>query len=145
MSLTSAVPALPVRDVATAVAFYCSRLGFDQSHVEPSFAVLRLDEVEVHLWQADDASWQTRDDLVAGPVRSGAESFLAGTASCRLQAGSPEELDERYQGCAAAEVLHPVSRSGVEATTFGVRQFHVLDRDGNLVTFFARLPEAPGS
>jgi hypothetical protein len=30
-----------------------------------------------------------------------------------------------------------VSRAGVESTTFGVRQFHVLDVDGNLVTFFA--------
>ena len=130
MSLTSAIPALPVRDVATAVAFYCSRLGFAQLHVE------------LHLWQADDASWSERSDLAQRPVRSGAESFLAGTASCRLQVGSPEELAERFRRCADGEVLHPVSQHGPEDTTFGVRQFHVLDRDGNLVTFFVRLPEA---
>ena len=142
MSLTSAIPALPVRDVATAVAFYCSRLGFAQLHVELSFAVLGLDDVELHLWQADDASWSERSDLAQRPVRSGAESFLAGTASCRLQVGTPEELDERFRQCADGEALHPVSKGGPERTTFGVRQFHVLDRDGNLVTFFVRLPGA---
>jgi len=142
MSLTSAIPALPVRDVATAVAFYCSRLGFAQRHVELSFAVLGLDDVELHLWQADDASWSERSDLAQRPVRSGAESFLAGTASCRLQVGFPDELAERFRRCAEGDVLHPVSQHGPEDTTFGVRQFHVLDRDGNLVTFFVRLPGA---
>jgi catechol 2,3-dioxygenase-like lactoylglutathione lyase family enzyme len=141
MSLTSAVPALPVRDVAKAVSFYCSRLGFAQVHVELTFAVLRLDGVELHLWQADDASWSGRADLAERPVRSGAESFLAGTASCRLQVGTPEELEERFRQCADSEALHPVSKGGPESTTFGVRQFHVLDRDGNLVTYFVRLPE----
>lgn len=141
MSLTTAIPALPVRDVATAVSFYCSRLGFAQAHVELAFAVLRLDAVELHLWQAGDAGWQTRDDLAARPVASGAESFLAGTGSCRFGVGSAEELEALHQRY--ADALHPVSRAGVEATTFGVRQFHVGDVDGNLVTFFARRDDGP--
>ena len=140
MSLTTAVPALPVRDVATAVSFYCSRLGFAQAHVELAFAVLRLDAVELHLWQASDATWQTRDDVAARPVASGAESFLAGTGSCRFGVDGPQELETLHQRY--ADALHPVSRAGVEATTFGVRQFHVSDVDGNLVTFFARPDDA---
>jgi catechol 2,3-dioxygenase-like lactoylglutathione lyase family enzyme len=139
VSLTTSIPALPVRDVAAAVSFYCSRLGFGQMHVELTFAVLRLDAVELHLWQAGDLTWQERTDLVARPVASGAESFLAGTASCRFGVGSPAELEALYGRY--ADALHPVSRAGVEATTFGVRQFHVLDVDGNLLTFFARLDE----
>jgi len=56
VSLTTVIPALPVRDVATAVAFYCSRLDFGQAHVELGFAVLTRDRVELHLWQAGDSS-----------------------------------------------------------------------------------------
>ena len=141
VSLTTSIPALPVRDVAVAVAFYCSRLGFTQAHVELTFAVLRRDAAELHLWQADDTSWEGRADLAVRPVRSGAESFLAGTGSCRLGVDTEAGLQELYDAFAAADALHPVSRSGPEGTTFGVRQFHVLDVDGNLVTFFCPLPE----
>ena len=139
VTLTTSIPALPVRDVAVAVAFYCSRLGFTQAHVELSFAVLRRDEVEVHLWQADDASWQGRADLAERPVRSGAESFLAGTASCRLGVDDEAALAALFAACGETGALHPVSRSGPQDTTFGVRQFHVLDVDGNLVSFFTPL------
>jgi catechol 2,3-dioxygenase-like lactoylglutathione lyase family enzyme len=137
VTLTASIPALPVRDVAVAVAFYCSRLGFGQAHVELGFAVLRRDHAELHLWQAGDTSWRDRADLTARPVASGAESFLAGTASCRLGVDTEAALESLFATFAAAEVLHPVSRAGVQYTTFGVRQFHVLDVDGNLVTFFA--------
>jgi hypothetical protein len=34
------------------------------------------------------------------------------------------------------EVLHLVSREGVDDTAFGTREFATLDQDGNLVTFF---------
>jgi catechol 2,3-dioxygenase-like lactoylglutathione lyase family enzyme len=139
VTLTTSIPALPVRIVATAVAFYCSRLGFGETHVEPGFAVLRRDEVELHLWQADDTSWQDRPDLTGRPVVSGAESFLAGTASARLGVDTEVGLESLFASFAAARALHPVSRGGVETTTFGVRQFHVLDPDGNLLTFFTRV------
>jgi hypothetical protein len=33
-------------------------------------------------------------------------------------------------------VLHRVSRDGIEATDFGTREFHTLDRDGNALSFF---------
>ena len=36
----------------------------------------------------------------------------------------------------AKDVLHPVSREGVEDTDFGTREFATLDLDGSLVTFF---------
>jgi catechol 2,3-dioxygenase-like lactoylglutathione lyase family enzyme len=141
VSLTTSIPALPVRDVAVAVAFYCSRLGFGQAHVELGFAVLRRDDVELHLWQAADTSWQERPDLAGRPVLSGAESFLAGTASCRLGVDTEAGLQALFATVAAADALHPVSRAGLETTTFGVRQFHVLDVDGNLLTFFVPISQ----
>ena len=47
-----------------------------------------------------------------------------------------EGVDELYEELAAADVLHPVSRKGVDDTDFGTREFATLDLDGNLVTFF---------
>ena len=41
-----------------------------------------------------------------------------------------------YAELAAAGVLHPVSRDGVDDTDFGTREFATLDRDGNLISFF---------
>ena len=127
------IPALPVRDIGTAVAHYRDRLGFTALHVDDGFAVLQRDDARLHLWQAADRSWSGREDLRERPVDSGAESFLAGTASCRIET---EDIDGLYAELTAADVLHPVSRDGVSETDFGTREFAVLDADGNLIEFF---------
>jgi catechol 2,3-dioxygenase-like lactoylglutathione lyase family enzyme len=132
MTLTQTIPALPARDVARAVDFYRDRLGFEVLHHDGGFAVLRRDEAEVHLWQASDESWRGRSDDDS-PVQSGAESFIAGTASCRIAAS---DVDGLYAELQAKDVLHPVSRGGVDDTDFGTREFATLDLDGNLLTFF---------
>jgi catechol 2,3-dioxygenase-like lactoylglutathione lyase family enzyme len=127
------IPALPVRDIAAAVAHFRDRLGFTSIHVDDGFAVLQRDEARVHLWRAADASWATREDLRERPVCSGAESFLAGTASCRIET---EDVDGLYAELAATGVLHQFSRDGVTETDFGTREFATLDADGNLIEFF---------
>jgi catechol 2,3-dioxygenase-like lactoylglutathione lyase family enzyme len=132
-SLTRAIPALPVRDLPRALAHYRGVLDFDVLHEEPGFAVVRRGDAEIHLWQAGDESWRDRAALADRPVRSGAESFIAGTASCRIES---DAVDDLYAELAAHGVLHPVSRDGVSSTDFGTREFATLDPDGNLVTFF---------
>jgi catechol 2,3-dioxygenase-like lactoylglutathione lyase family enzyme len=132
-TLTQTIPALPVRDAAAAVAFYRDRLGFEVLHHDGGFAVLRRDEAVVHLWESGDETWRERADFAAMPVCTGAESFIAGTASCRIMT---EGVDELYEELRDADVLHPVSRDGVDDTDFGSREFSTLDLDGNLVTFF---------
>lgn len=132
MTLSQTIPALPVRDMSLAVEFYRDRLGFEVLHHDGGFAVLGRDEAVIHLWEASDESWRERGSLEQ-PVRSGAESFIAGTASCRV---SVEGVDELYEELAQADVLHPVSRDGVSETDFGTREFSALDLDGNLVSFF---------
>ena len=131
-TLSQAIPALPVRDTAAAVAFYRDRLGFTVLHNDGGFAVLGRDDAVVHLWEAGDETWRNRDS-VERPVQSGAESFIAGTASCRIRV---EGVDELYDELRGNDVLHPVSRDGVDASDFGTREFATLDSDGNLVTFF---------
>ena len=132
VALGQTIPAMPVREMPSAVAFYRDRLGFEVLHHDGGFAVLSRDEAVVHLWEASDESW--RDEIVAdSPVRSGAESFIAGTASFRVQV---TDVDDLYAEMRAADVLHPVSKDGVDDTDFGTREFATLDPNGNLVTFF---------
>jgi catechol 2,3-dioxygenase-like lactoylglutathione lyase family enzyme len=127
------IPALPVREVAAAVGFYRERLGFDVLHHDGGFAVLGRDDAVLHLWEAGDEAWRSRADLGEKPVCSGAESFIAGTASARIEV---RDVDGLYGELMAAGVLHPVSREGVDDTDFGTREFHALDLDGNLLGFF---------
>jgi catechol 2,3-dioxygenase-like lactoylglutathione lyase family enzyme len=131
------IPALPVRDVPAAVACFRSGFGFEAVHEDAGFAVLVRDDAEIHLWAASDCEWGERPDFAERPVCSGAESFLAGTASCRVEVGDVDALFEELE---AAGVLHPASRSGVTTTDFGTREFATLDLDGNLLSFFARQP-----
>jgi catechol 2,3-dioxygenase-like lactoylglutathione lyase family enzyme len=126
------IPALPVRDAGAAVTYYRERLGFEALHQDGGFAVLRRDDAVLHLWEAGDESWQGRLSPER-PVRSGAESFLAGTASCRIEV---EDVDGLYAELGDGGVLHPVSRDGVAETDFGTREFSALDADGNLLSFY---------
>ena len=136
-TLSQTIPALPVRDAGPAVAFYRDRLGFDVVHQDAGFAVMSRDDAVLHLWEASDESWRDRD-LLERPVSSGAESFIAGTASCRILV---DGVDDLFGEIGRSDVLHPVSRAGVTTTDFGTREFATLDLDGNLVTFFEWQPE----
>ncbi len=127
------IPALPVRDVGEAVAYYRDRFGFDARHETGDFAVLVRDDAVLHLWGATDDDWRSREGLAKQPICSGAESFLAGTASCRIEVSNVDALFTELQ---SAGVLHDVSRDGVTATDFGTKEFATVDRDGNLITFF---------
>lgn len=131
--MTAAVPVLPVRDTAAAARFYAERLGFAIVHVDDGYAILSRDRIEIHLWAASDLSWQQRREG-APPVVTGAETFLAGTASCRVHIDPVEPLCEAYR---QAGVLHP--NGELSDKPYGLREFAVLDLDGNLITFFQRI------
>ena len=131
------IPALPVQDAAAAVAFYRDRLGFEALHEDDGFAVVRRDDAVLHLWQASDEDWREGTGP-RGPVRTVAESVLAGTASCRIEV---EGVDELYAELSAHDVLHAVSHGGVAETDFGTREFATIDLDGNLVAFFTWVSE----
>ena len=132
-TLRAAIPALPVGNVAAAIAHYVEHFGFTALHADDDFAVLSRGEVVVHLWGSTDDSWQSRGDLAERPIRTGAESFLSGTASCRIEVAG---IDALFAELAPRGVLHPVSVGGVTGTDFGTREFATLDLAGNLLTFF---------
>src|SRR5437867_12130332 len=132
MKLVHAIPALPVRAIDRSVEVYRDKLGFTLVHQEGGFAVFQRDAVEIHLWAAADEGWQTRAS--SRPVVSGAESFIAGTASCRVEMEGVDELHEKLQPLG---ILHP--NAPLRDEWYGTREFGVLDPDNNLVTFFEHL------
>ena len=132
MTLGHAIPALPVRDVAAAVEHYEGKFGFEAVHQDTGFAVLVRDDARIHLWESSDEAWRERDDLRERPVCSGAESFLSGTASCRIEV---TDVDGLFEELSAAGVLH-YTVTGVRDTDFGTREFATVDRDNNLIEFF---------
>ena len=135
MRLSDPIPALPVAAIDAALDHYTARFGFSVPHHDAGFAIINRDDVYLHLWAASDTAWRLRDpeDLKEQPVRTGAEDFIAGTASCRILV---DEVDALYTELAAADVLHPRDRGEPEDTDFGTREFATLDLDGNLLTFY---------
>lgn len=139
MPLGQTIPAMPVRDTAAAVACYRDSFGFSVVHQDDGFAVMVRDDSEVHLWEAGDTSWERRGS-VDRPVRSGAESFIAGTASFRV---AVDDVDALYRQLQQTGVLHYADKGGPVDTDFGTREFATVDVDGNLITFFRRV-HSPG-
>ena len=82
------------------------------------YAVLGRDDAQLHLWGATDDDWRSREDLDQQPICSGAESLLAGKASCRIEVSDVDALFTELQ---SAGVLHDVSRDGVSEADFGTQ------------------------
>ena len=132
MRMLRSIPALPVKDIRLSAEFYRDKLGFTLVHQETQFAIVRRDVAEIHLWAAFDETWRTRGGG-SSPVVSGAESFIAGTASCRVEV---EGVDELYQEVNKQGILE--ANAQPRDQWWGAREFHVKDPDNNLVTFFER-------
>jgi catechol 2,3-dioxygenase-like lactoylglutathione lyase family enzyme len=138
MKLLQAIPALPVKDLAKSIHFYVDALGLELAHRDIDFAICRRDSVEIHLWVASDDSWLDR--IGKAPVVSGAESFIAGTASCRLQV---DGVDDLYRQLEPLGIVHPNGK--ISDQPWGDRDFSVLDPDNNLIAFFERLGTQKGT
>jgi catechol 2,3-dioxygenase-like lactoylglutathione lyase family enzyme len=130
VTLGSPTPALPSADVERAKRFYLDVLGFEVVAADRGFALVRRDGATISVWGATDESWREKLD-VQKPVCSGAESFIAGTASCSIEVSG---VDELYEHCKSRDVVHPNGHIG--DTAWNTREFGILDPDGNLVTFW---------
>jgi len=119
--LKSAIPALPVRSVAQAVPFYRDLVGFAPVHVDGGFAIVRRDDVSIHLWEAND------------PDTPGAEPFIAGTASCRIVVS---DVDALFGEFLPRGIVHP--NGHLRDQWWGERDFTILDPDNNAIAFAER-------
>ena len=127
-----AIPVLPVRSIEAAIGYY-EKLGFVARHKAEDFAILRRDGIDLHLTRLNDTAWHHRADFARRPVVTGAESFLSGTASCRIQV---QDLDGLFGELREAGALSP--RSELRDQPWRERDFTVFDPDGNAVSFFER-------
>jgi catechol 2,3-dioxygenase-like lactoylglutathione lyase family enzyme len=132
MRMLHAIPALPVFEMARSITFYRDKLGFRLVHQDSGFAIVQRDVVTLHLWEASDQSWRSRS--AANSVVSGAESFIAGTASCRI---AVDDVDALHHELEPLGLLHP--KGQLRDQPWGSREFAITDPDNNLITFFMRL------
>ena len=132
MRMLQSIPAFPVGDIKQSISFYCNKLGFTLVHKEGGFAVLMCNEVRIHLWEASDESWRFRSN--DSPICTGRESFIAGTASCRIEV---EGVDELYQHIKPLGILHP--NTSLKDQAWGERDFVVTDPDNNLISFYQQI------
>jgi catechol 2,3-dioxygenase-like lactoylglutathione lyase family enzyme len=136
MKMIKSIPAIPVRSIEQSVNFYSDRLGFFVSHQDDGFAILIRDDVEIHFWAASDNKWKgSAVALSKSPVISGAESFLAGTASCRIEVTGIDELFEEYK----KEGVTYNPNTVIETKYWGTREFPALDHHRNLLTFYENI------
>jgi catechol 2,3-dioxygenase-like lactoylglutathione lyase family enzyme len=133
MKMKKTIPAFPVKDIKQSMQFYATKLGFTVRHHDEGFCIVVRDDVEIHLWKSGDETWRNKGlALSANPICSGAESFLAGTASCRIQVQGIDELFQEYKKQGVIYNSHTV----IEEKPWGDREFPALDHHGNLITFY---------
>lgn len=115
----SAIPVLPAVDIAAATTFYEQKLGFTIDFASDDYAGLHRGGVQLHLWLTSDRS-------------------LAENTSCRVNVSGIDTLYEEYQ---TQNVIHP--SGGLATKAWGLREFAVLDLNGNCLTF-AETPSTSG-
>ena len=126
MSMFEAVhPVLMVRNVSASVDFYL-RLGFiltfQDRPVNPRYAVIHRDAVELHLQWQDESQW-------AFPIDRPCYRFLV------------KDVDELHWEIQSSGSLSDQAESNSTwrtpgDTPWGTREFHIGDPDGNVLQFY---------
>jgi catechol 2,3-dioxygenase-like lactoylglutathione lyase family enzyme len=111
-------PVLMVRDVPASVQFY-RLLGFElifsDSPIDPKYAGLRRDAVELHLQWHDAHEWNHPNDR----------------PTYRFVVENVDALSDEFNDTAAN-----LDRTDVRDTPWGTREFHVRDPDDNGLQFY---------
>lgn len=109
---------LPVRDVPASVAFYVDTLGFEDVWHDDRYAVVRRDNVVLHLQWHDASEWSVAIDR---PM---------------LRIVVPD-VDALYAEYAPRGVFH--DGTAMRDTPWGTREFAFYDPDRNGLTFMRDL------
>lgn len=114
--LQRAVPVLASLDIFKTVEFYQKRLGFN--HVgwkDKHYAVVGRDKIEIHFWKCNDKK-------------------IPKNTSCYIHVS---DVDGLYEEMKTSGVVHP--NGALSDQPWGMREFAILDGDGNLIKFGERL------
>ena len=113
-ALTRAIPVLASLDLEATQRFYAERMGFDPLFTYPDYAISGRDGVQLHFWLTDDAE-------------------VPKLTSCRVDVIGIHAL---YDEMREAGVVHP--NGALCEQPWGMKEFSVLDSDGNLIKFGER-------
>ena len=114
-ALQRAVPVLASLDIEATQRFYADKLGFTTLGRYPDYAIVARDDVQIHFWLTGDAD-------------------IPKATSCRIDVTG---VDRLYEEMSAAGVVHP--NGPLTDQPWGLREFAVLDADGNMIKFGQRI------
>lgn len=118
MTMKRLTPFLPVRDVSTSVQFYEDVLGFHCAASHDGYAYLK------------------RDDIALRVVRASADKNMGSSDSqvhCYIDVNDADALFAELEG-QLSELPEGRVRPPFD-TSYGQREFHVIDADVTLISF----------
>jgi hypothetical protein len=108
--LKATIPKLASLDIERSLAFF-ERLGFARKASYPDYGIIERDGVQIHFWLCTDPR-------------------IPKETACRI---AVEGIDGLCETFSAQGVIHPNGHLSVKP--WGLREFSILDTDGNLLTF----------
>jgi len=112
--LQTAIPILASLNADETIKFYTEKLGFAFHHNWDGYLIFSKDEIEIHLWPTTDEE-------------------IPKSTGCYVRVTQVEELFKAYkEQC----VVHP--NGTLEIKPWGMRQFSILDNNGNIIHFGER-------
>ena len=116
--LLRGIPVLASLDIERTVNFYKTKLGFNRmGYLDENYAVIARDNFVVHFWKCND-------------------KIHPENTSCYVDV---EDIDALYKELASFNIIHPNGK--LEDKPYGMREFSVLDEDGNLMKFGQELSD----
>lgn len=104
-------PVLASLDIPQTVAFYEEKLGFQRNWCDKGYGIVSRDKISIHFWACDNP-------------------LIPQNTSCYVYV---DHVDDLYKEYKSAGVIHP--NGDIEDKPFGLREFSILDQDGNLIRF----------
>lgn len=111
VTFTKIMPTLASLDYDRTEAFYRDKLGFHTLTKMDTFLSMERGNFRLHFWRCNDPN-------------------IPKQTSCYVYVEGVDALYEEYQ---AQGVVHP--NGSIGDRDYGVRDFAILDVDGNLITF----------
>ena len=114
MTGVEAIPVLPSLDFAETRRFYEGLLGFSLVYEAGGRVILRRGPIELHFWLTDHREF-------------------CENSSCYIRGGGIDALYEEFRGKGVPGL------GAYEVRPWGMKEFHLLDPHGNLLSF-GRIP-----
>ena len=115
-------PVLPVKNVKEALTFYAERLEFDiafaDNQLDPKYAGVRRDNIEIHLQWHDEKEWEVTIDRPMLRIIT-------------------EDIEALFEVYSKKGVFH--EQTALRETPWGTKEFAFYDLYKNGLTFYTNL------